>query len=87
MGKMIFTVLGAVAELERNIIRERVTAGLRRARKEGKTLGRPKVIVNRDKIRELHSEGNSVRAIATRLGLTKSTVHTIVTSNLVPMSH
>jgi DNA invertase Pin-like site-specific DNA recombinase len=34
MGKMVFTVLGAVAELERNIIRERVTAGLRRAKKE-----------------------------------------------------
>jgi putative DNA-invertase from lambdoid prophage Rac len=40
---MVFTVLGAVAELERNIIRERVTAGLRRAKKEGKTLGRPRV--------------------------------------------
>jgi len=36
MGKTVFTVLGAVAELERNIIRERVTAGLRRAKKEGK---------------------------------------------------
>ena len=36
MGKMVFTVLGAVAELERNIIRERVTAGLRRAKREGK---------------------------------------------------
>jgi DNA invertase Pin-like site-specific DNA recombinase len=44
MGKMIFTVLGAVAELERNLIRERVTAGLRGAKKEGKTLGRPQVI-------------------------------------------
>src|SRR6516162_1878871 len=40
MGKMVFTILGAVAELERNIIRERVTIGLHRARKEGKTLGR-----------------------------------------------
>jgi len=37
-------VLGAVAELERNIIRERVTAGLRRAKKEGKTLRRPRVL-------------------------------------------
>jgi len=35
---MVFTVLGALAELERNIIRERVTAGLRRAKKEGKHL-------------------------------------------------
>src|SRR4030095_10356751 len=42
MGKMVFTVLGAVAELERNIIRERVTMGLKRARKERKVLGRPR---------------------------------------------
>jgi DNA invertase Pin-like site-specific DNA recombinase len=78
MGKMVFTVLGAVAELERNIIRERVTAGLRRAKKEGKTLGRPRVIVDRDKVRLLHGQGNSIRIIATQLGLTKSTVHSIV---------
>jgi DNA invertase Pin-like site-specific DNA recombinase len=42
MGKMVFTVLGAVAELERNLIVERVRAGLRHARSKGKTLGRPK---------------------------------------------
>src|SRR5262249_21768155 len=80
MGKMIFTVLGAVAESERNIIRERVTAGLKRAKKEGKTLGRPKVIVNRERVRELYKQGDSVRAIASKLGLKKSTVHSIVTS-------
>src|SRR6202453_820626 len=42
MGKMVFTVLGAVAELERNLIVERVRAGLRHARAKGKRLGRPK---------------------------------------------
>jgi len=41
-GKMVFTVLGAVAELERNLIVERVRAGLRHARAKGKRLGRPK---------------------------------------------
>src|SRR4026208_2094587 len=49
MGKMIFTVLGAVAELERNLIKERVHMGLSRARKEGKQLGRPKGIFDREK--------------------------------------
>ena len=39
MGKMIFTVLGAVAELERSLIKERVAMGLERARKEGKPHG------------------------------------------------
>jgi DNA invertase Pin-like site-specific DNA recombinase len=40
-GKMVFTVLGAVAELERSLIGERVRAGLRNAKANGKTLGRP----------------------------------------------
>jgi DNA invertase Pin-like site-specific DNA recombinase len=79
MGKMVFTILGAVAELERNIIRERVTIGLHRARKEGKTLGRPKIVIDRETVRELYKAGNSVRTIAAAMGLTKSTVHTIVT--------
>jgi len=48
MGKMIFTVLGAVAELERNLIKERVHMGLGRARKQGKQLGRPKRIFDRE---------------------------------------
>src|ERR1700751_2351213 len=45
-GKMVFTVLGAVAELERSLIVERVKAGLRNARAEGRSLGRPRVIVD-----------------------------------------
>src|ERR1700693_4469004 len=45
-GKMVFTVLGAVAELERSLIVERVKAGLRNARAKGKRLGRPRKIVD-----------------------------------------
>jgi DNA invertase Pin-like site-specific DNA recombinase len=56
---MIFTVLGAVAELERNNMRERITVGLSRARKEGKTLGRPKVIADRQTVRELYKAGTA----------------------------
>jgi DNA invertase Pin-like site-specific DNA recombinase len=44
-GKMIFTVLGAVAEWERSLIAERVRAGLRKARAKGKRLGRLRVLV------------------------------------------
>jgi len=43
---MIFTVLAAVAELERNLIKERVQMGISRARKQGKALGRPRVDVD-----------------------------------------
>jgi putative DNA-invertase from lambdoid prophage Rac len=78
---MIFTVLAAVAELERSIITERVHAEVNRARKEGKVFGRPKIIVDRKKVRMLHAAGNSVRRIATQMGLTKSTVFNIVNAN------
>ena len=47
---MIFTVLGAVAELERSLITERVRAGIRNARAKGKRLGRPRVAVDTARI-------------------------------------
>jgi DNA invertase Pin-like site-specific DNA recombinase len=72
-GKMVFTVLGAVAELERNLIAERVKAGLRNARAKGKTLGRPRKIANSDEIRRLRSQGASWRAVGTALGVSAAT--------------
>jgi DNA invertase Pin-like site-specific DNA recombinase len=66
-GKMIFTVLGAVAELERSLICERVKAGLRNARAKGKRLGRPKKILDVGKISELRKRGRSWRKIARTL--------------------
>ena len=63
-GKMIFTVLGAVAELERSLICERVRAGLRNAKAKGKRLGRPKKVLDVAKIAELHKRGRSWRKIA-----------------------
>src|ERR1700689_1975860 len=71
-GKMIFTVLGAVAELERSLIVDRVRAGLRNARAKGKTLGRPLKIVDAAKIGFLRSQGRSVREIAEELGYSRS---------------
>src|ERR1700730_16455035 len=56
-GKMVFTVLGAVAELERSLIVERVKAGLRNARAKGKTLGRPKKVVDAARIAMLRAQG------------------------------
>src|SRR5262249_15749595 len=67
MGKMVFAVLGAVAELERDLIRERVAAGLARAKKQGTQLGRPKAIVDRGQVRKLQKDGLSLRAIAAQL--------------------
>jgi DNA invertase Pin-like site-specific DNA recombinase len=67
-GKMIFTVLAAVAELERSLIVERVRAGLRNARAKGKTLGRPRKIVDATRIAALCTQGRSWREIAREVG-------------------
>jgi DNA invertase Pin-like site-specific DNA recombinase len=63
-GKMVFTVLGAVAELERSLICERVRAGLRNARAKGKRLGRPKKVLDVARIAEMRKKGRSWRKIA-----------------------
>lgn len=76
-GKMIFTVLGAVAELERSLIRERVKAGLRNARAKGKHVGRPRAILDASKIARLRAEGLSWLAIAERLGVGEGTVRRV----------
>ena len=74
-GKMVFTVLGAVAELERSLIVERVRAGLRNARAKGKKLGRPRVALDAARIARLRSQGRSIREIADDLGYSRSLVH------------
>jgi len=72
-GKMVFTVLGAVAELERSLIVERVKAGLRNARAKGKRLGRPRSIVDARKIARLRAQGVSWRKIARQAGCSTRT--------------
>ena len=74
-GRMVFTVLGAVAELERSLIVERVKAGLRNAKAKGKSLGRPRMIVDGARIGRLRSQGRTVREIASELGYSRSLVH------------
>jgi DNA invertase Pin-like site-specific DNA recombinase len=72
-GKMIFTVLGSVAELERSLISERVRAGLRNARAKGKILGRPKSDVDQAEVRRLRAQGASWRVIGRNLGVSATT--------------
>jgi DNA invertase Pin-like site-specific DNA recombinase len=74
-GKMVFTVLGAVAELERSLIVERVRADLRNARAKGKRLGRPRIALDTARIARLRSQGRSIRDIATELGCSPGLVH------------
>jgi len=63
MGKAMFTIIAAMAELERSVIRDRVVAGLEYARrhgtKSGRSIGRPKVVFRRDEAKALRKEGRS----------------------------
>src|SRR5258708_29738277 len=74
LGQALFTIVSAVAQLERDLIRERVSAGIRNARENGKKLGRPMSSVDREKILELKAQGHSLRQIATKLGVGYGTV-------------
>lgn len=79
-GKMLFQILGSFAEFEREMIRERVGAGLERARKQGKTLGRPKK-VNDDTVEAImkaRAEGKGIRAIAKEVGIGIGTVQRVL---------
>ena len=73
MGKLVFTVLGAVAELERNLTRERVQMGLNRAKKEGKTLGRPKRIFDRERAKAM-LVSMSAREVSRQMGVSRGVI-------------
>lgn len=85
MGKVMFTVIAAMAELERSVIRERVIAGLEHARqrgtKSGKAMGRPRVIFRRDRAIEMRNSGMSWREIAKELGVGATTVRRVFESS------
>ena len=74
-GRMLFQVIGAMAEFEREIIRERVIAGLKQAKAKGKKLGRPQVTIDLAAAQEFRAHGLSFKAVATRLGVSVGTVH------------
>lgn len=78
MGRLVFTILAAVAEMERAIIRERVLSGVDRARRQGKPLGRPRVIVDAVKLQELALSGRSIRSLSLQFGISRATVNSVL---------
>lgn len=79
-GRMMLTMLGAVAEMERDLLIERTHAGLDRARSQGKTLGRPAKIApeGRRALIELRQAGASISALARRFTVSRATISRIV---------
>ena len=75
-GRLMFQIIGAMAEFERALCQERVRSGLNAARARGKQLGRPRRVVDRDHILAMQSEGASLRDIAAMLSVGYGTVRT-----------
>jgi DNA invertase Pin-like site-specific DNA recombinase len=73
-GRLMFQIIGAMAEFERSLIQERVRAGLRNAVARGVRLGRPKVTVDAAQIASLRASGASWRQISEQLGVGVGTV-------------
>ncbi|MGO9275693.1 MAG: recombinase family protein [Terriglobia bacterium] len=91
MGKAMFTIIGAMAELERSVIRDRLVAGLEYARqhgtKSGRAIGRPRAVFRRDQVRELRGQGCSWREIAKRLNVSSASVRRAYQVQVGALSH
>jgi DNA invertase Pin-like site-specific DNA recombinase len=73
----MFQIIGAMAEFERALIQERVKAGLRNAQVKGRRLGRPRRVVDRDRIAALRASGASWRAISREVGVGLATLYRV----------
>ena len=73
-GELLFHIMGAVAQFERDLIAERVRAGIAHARAMGKRIGRPRAQIDVEEVRRQRAEGASLRAIAKRLDVPVSRV-------------
>jgi DNA invertase Pin-like site-specific DNA recombinase len=82
IGQAMFTIIGAMAQLERDIIRERVKAGLERAKARGIRLGRPRVPVAAGDLVTLRAQGLSTGEIARRFHCSRSTVRRYLSTAL-----
>jgi DNA invertase Pin-like site-specific DNA recombinase len=77
-GKLLYQMLSAFAEFERDCIRERVRSGLRNAKAKGKRLGRPRAALDASTVARLRAQGRSWRAVALDLGTNTATARRAV---------
>ena len=82
-GKLVFGIFASLAEFERELIRERVNAGLQAARNKGKIGGRPKALSDDQiKIARVMKPSHSLSEIAAHLGVAKSTIHRVLQNGM-----
>jgi len=82
LGRAIVVIIGAIAELERNLIIERVRAGMRRARLEGRQIGRPALALDREAILGERRRGQSIGQIARNHYASRATIHRIIQAEM-----
>jgi len=80
-GRLMFGVVAAMAEFERDLIKERVRAGIANARSKGRRIGRKPVAFDHARLASMRSEGHTIRAIAASLGCSRSLVHQILSNS------
>jgi DNA invertase Pin-like site-specific DNA recombinase len=85
LGRAIVVIIGAIAELERNLIIERVRAGMRRARLEGTHIGRNPLTLDHEAIRRERCQGKSLRQIAKGHRISAATVQRVLRKNPGPV--
>jgi DNA invertase Pin-like site-specific DNA recombinase len=74
MGRLFLTLISSIAELESDLIRERVRAGMRRARLEGRQIGRARLDVDREQIIDDRRSGMSLTHVSKKHGISRASV-------------
>lgn len=85
-GELLFHIMGAVAQFERDLIAERVRAGIAHARALGKRIGRPRAAIDADQVRALRQQGHSLRKIAQALDVPVSRVRRALAGGSVTLA-
>jgi DNA invertase Pin-like site-specific DNA recombinase len=78
LGRAVVVIIGAIAELERNLIIERVRAGMRRARLEGRHIGRKRLELDRNAILRDRQQGQSLGQLAKSYRVSRATIHRVL---------
>ncbi len=78
LGRAIVVIIGAISELERNLIIERVRAGMRRARFEGRHIGRQPLNLDRGAILRDREHGQSLGQLAKNYSVSRTTIHRVL---------
>jgi DNA invertase Pin-like site-specific DNA recombinase len=78
LGRAVVVIIGAIAELERSLIVERVRAGMRRAKLEGRHIGRTALVLDRAAILRDRQRGDSLGQLAKNYQVSRTTIHRVL---------